>query len=688
MKATNKLAVVGTVAFFIIGLALVSFSSVLLFRKNAAARLQEMRYTKILEIETGLLPERKLALQLAQSPAVVDYMSHPSDPAVRELAFREFESFQESFSSHRTFWISDNDLRYYSNMEFVYDVDKSDPGNAWYQATIDANLPFQFYVDYDIGLKKTFMWLNVLVYDKSRRVTGITGTGVELNDFVSSMYRTLEDGVTMYMYNADKKVSASTSLDDLEKQRLITSVMPELAGAPNLFPKDSTLFSTLHGEYLIAPVDSLLWQLVLFIPFTPQAFFRNAVVPFSVLLILTVVLFVLYAMQSVYKPLEEVHVTVNNIVSAEADLTRRLNTNIHTPLKSIHHIVGNFNRFMEKQQSMMGTIKKSSASLDVVSANMKESVSSVSDSMTSIRLSIGSVQEQIQKQSEGFNGTASVVRDVASSISTVNTMIDSQTKSIRESSAAVGQLVKSIEQISGSMESMADSFGQLDQEARSGMAKQQRVNERISQIEAQSQMLQEANMAIASIAEQTNLLAMNAAIEAAHAGEAGKGFAVVADEIRKLSETSSNQSKTIGDQLKNIQDSIGEIVSASQESSTAFSGVSERILETDSLVQSVRTSLEAQNADSRSVITLLADMDRNTEDVRRASRKMAEGSSHVLEEMNRLQESVGAVHDSMAAMSENAQRVMKSGMMLDTCVEELDSNVTQLGADVNRFKTE
>ena len=173
MKATNKLAVVGTVAFFIIGLALVSFSSVLLFRKNAAARLQEMRYTKILEIETGLLPERKLALQLAQSPAVVDYMSHPSDPAVRELAFREFESFQESFSSHRTFWISDNDLRYYSNMEFVYDVDKSDPGNAWYQATIDANLPFQFYVDYDIGLKKTFMWLNVLVYDKSRRVTGI-----------------------------------------------------------------------------------------------------------------------------------------------------------------------------------------------------------------------------------------------------------------------------------------------------------------------------------------------------------------------------------------------------------------------------------------------------------------------------------------------------------------------------------
>ena len=143
---------------------------------------------------------------------------------------------------------------------------------------------------------------------------------------------------------------------------------------------------------------------------------------------------------------------------------------------------------------------------------------------------------------------------------------------------------------------MAASFDDLSANAQTGFSKQQDVNDRIKQIENQSEMLHEANLAISSIAEQTNLLAMNAAIEAAHAGEAGKGFSVVADEIRKLSETSSAQSKTIGEQLNSIQESITEVVSASTEASDAFSAVSNKIKETDQIVMQIKAAMEEQNS--------------------------------------------------------------------------------------------
>lgn len=58
MKSERRFAAFLSAVFAVVALAAVSFSSVLLFRKGAAERLESIRYEKILEMENGLLPGR------------------------------------------------------------------------------------------------------------------------------------------------------------------------------------------------------------------------------------------------------------------------------------------------------------------------------------------------------------------------------------------------------------------------------------------------------------------------------------------------------------------------------------------------------------------------------------------------------------------------------------------------------
>lgn len=90
-------------------------------------------------------------------------------------------------------------------------------------------------------------------------------------------------------------------------------------------------------------------------------------------------------MHSLFRPLGEVQNAVRNIASGDADLTRRLNTDIRTPFKSIHAIVDGFNAFMEKMQGMVQSLKRSGSQLDTSVAEMNSTVSRLGSDINSFK---------------------------------------------------------------------------------------------------------------------------------------------------------------------------------------------------------------------------------------------------------------------------------------------------------------
>lgn len=399
-----------------------------------------------------------------------------------------------------------------------------------------------------------------------------------------------------------------TFLKNLEGHKAMEPVPSRINGKPSLIASE--------------PIKRTNWYLILVIDEKKayehsQEILVDTIISSLAAIFITFIL-TLVTVRYLLKPLAQTNNALSDLAEGDGDLTIRLKERGNDEIAELAKKV---NLFISKLHGIIGEI-------DTSGQKVSEQANNVQDMAQSNKQQLAQQQTQVTQIAAAVHEMSATAQEVASNAEATA----AATKSSSENCDKGTRIILNSQEVITNLASEIN-----------------RTSDAISELEANTQNINNILLTIQGIAEQTNLLALNAAIEAARAGEQGRGFAVVADEVRVLSQRTHNSTEEISSVIVTLLNNTENAVSAMKSSETlARNSVEEASNATDAL-KSISDSI-AQISDMSTQIASAAEEQRAvTEEVSRNVESVSEVSENMVASASETIETA----DSLSSVSQN-----------------------------------
>ena len=184
--------------------------------------------TKTVEIQRHRLEalvnsDVAIVRKMSTSPIIRQYFLDPDDTEFAEIAIKDIQGYRSMLilTSSSLFWVNERDRKFMLDGKEKYTVDPEDPELYWYNWTMFGTSAYNFNIDFDPYLKVTNIWINAPVRGPDNNPLGILGIGVNLTDFLNSIFNDYSESAELFFFNKHGEITGAKRVDLVESKATI-----------------------------------------------------------------------------------------------------------------------------------------------------------------------------------------------------------------------------------------------------------------------------------------------------------------------------------------------------------------------------------------------------------------------------------------------------------------------------------